>query len=141
MGNGHLKKILHSKDPHCFWCGRVTILITEDLEGKPSPPLMATIDHLISRYDPQRWVEKKKGNNKKVLACYECNHKRSIKETLALSRNEVLRRSKGFSLSLFQEEKASNHKACKQTKWALDRINKPSKMFSIWKNKSKRKKY
>jgi hypothetical protein len=60
---------------------------------------MATIDHIVSRYHVHRWVKKKKGQRRKVLACYECNHSRSVKETLCLSRAEVLKRSQGFSLS------------------------------------------
>ena len=62
-------------------------------------PLMATIDHVVSRYCISRWILKKKGQKRKVLACYECNHKRSVQETLGLSRAEILKRSKGFSFS------------------------------------------
>jgi hypothetical protein len=60
---------------------------------------MATIDHIVSRYNVRRWVQKRKNQRRKVLACYECNHNRSVQETLCLSRFEVLKRSRGFSLS------------------------------------------
>ena len=60
---------------------------------------MATIDHVVSRLNVHRWVQKRGGQKRKVLACYECNHKRSVQETLSLSRSEVVKRSRGFSLN------------------------------------------
>ena len=99
MSNRTLKLELWQKDDKCHWCKRHTILTHEpNLRGKPNP-LMATIDHVVSRYCISRWILKKKGQKRKVLACYECNHKRSVQETLGLSRAEILKRSKGFSFS------------------------------------------
>jgi hypothetical protein len=57
---------------------------------------MATIDHLISRYDPKRWVMR---DQTKVLSCYECNSTRAMKETETLSREELVMRGHGFSLN------------------------------------------
>jgi transcription elongation factor Elf1 len=98
MSNRSLKVELYEKDPRCHWCGRVTKLICEP-HLREVDSLMATIDHVVSRYHVHRWVKKKKNQRRKVLACYECNHSRSVKETLCLSRAEVLKRSQGFSLS------------------------------------------
>ena len=99
MSNHRLKIQLFEKDPRCHWCKRVTKLICEKALTSEADPLMATIDHVVSRYHLHRWVKRKKGQKRKVLACYECNHNRSIQETLCLSRAEVLQRSRGFSLS------------------------------------------
>lgn len=99
MSNHKLKVQLFNEDPRCHWCKRVTKLICEKALTGEADPLMATIDHVVSRYHLHRWVKRKAGQKRKVLACYECNHNRSIQETLCLSRAEVLRRSKGFSLS------------------------------------------
>lgn len=63
------------------------------------PKNAATIEHLVSRYNPARWRQKKPNERRRVLACYECNNNRSALETLCLSREEVLKRSRGFSLS------------------------------------------
>lgn len=99
MSNRTLKLELWQQDPRCHWCKRVTKLTNlATLRGHPDP-LMATIDHVVSRYHPHRWVKKKKNHQRKVLACYQCNHSRSVQETLCLSRAEVLKRSQGFSLS------------------------------------------
>ena len=99
MSNRSLKIELYKKDPKCYWCKRHTILISEpNLKGHPNP-LMATIDHIVSRFSPYRWKKKLPGQRRKVLSCYECNHNRSVQETLCLSRAEVLKRSQGFSLS------------------------------------------
>jgi hypothetical protein len=99
MSNHKLKVELFKQDPRCHWCKRVTKLICEKSLKGEADPLMATIDHVISRYHPHRWVKRKTGQKRKVLACYQCNHSRSTQETLCLSRAEILQRSKGFSLS------------------------------------------
>ena len=99
MSNRLTKLELHKRNPRCHWCKKTTILTNEsNIKGHPIP-LMATLDHLISRYNFARWRRKRPHERRKVLACYECNHSRSVKETLCLSRAEVIRRSKGFSLS------------------------------------------
>ena len=101
MSNRTLKLKLHAENPNCFYCGCLTILT--DIKSIPSgqslPPNSATIEHLISRYNVSRWKKKRKGEQRKVIACYACNHNRSILETLCLSRKEVLQRSKGYSLN------------------------------------------
>lgn len=96
MSNREVKEKLYQTDPRCYWCRRVTKLTNiPAIQGSPDP-LMATIDHLVSRYHPQRWVKRAVT---KVLACYECNARRAKEETLALPRAELLRRSQGFSLN------------------------------------------
>jgi len=60
---------------------------------------MATVDHVISRLNPERWVKKKDGEQRKVLACFECNSKRAQNEINSLSKDEIIRRSQGFSIS------------------------------------------
>jgi hypothetical protein len=99
VSNRELKLKLFAEDPHCHWCGRATVLTNvKEIKGKPNP-LMATIDHLVSRYNPERWVEKKPGENRKVLACFECNNNRSSVETKQLSPEELYRRGQGYSLN------------------------------------------
>jgi ribosomal protein S14 len=99
MSNRSLKVELWNEDSRCYWCGRHTHLTdTPRIQGR-ADPLMATIDHIVSRFYLHRWVKKKKGQKRKVLSCYECNHKRSVQETLSLSRSEVVKRSQGFSLN------------------------------------------
>jgi len=57
---------------------------------------MATVDHLISRYDPRRWLRTPTNEQRKVLACFECNQRRQKKETAQLSEAEKLARSLGI---------------------------------------------
>src|SRR5882672_3707588 len=96
MSNRDIKLKLHQTDSKCHWCGRETILTNiPEIHGEPNP-LMATIDHLVSRYHPQRWVRR---DITKVLACYECNSRRAREETDALPKDELVRRSRGFSLN------------------------------------------
>lgn len=95
-----LKIRLWERDNRCHWCRKPTVLT--DIKGGQLPPNSATIDHLISRLNPARWVKKKKGQKnerRRVLACYSCNQKRSFQETLCLSRAEIIKRSRGYSLS------------------------------------------
>lgn len=96
MSNREFKLKLWQADPRCYWCKRVTYLLNiPEIQG-PAPPLMCTIDHLISRYHPERYVKR---HQTKVLSCYECNAKRGIEETKKLSREELVKRGQGFSLN------------------------------------------
>lgn len=97
MSNRAVKVWLWKRNPHCHWCGCLTQL-TNCPDGK-IPADAATIDHLYSRLDLRRWLKRKRGEVKKVLACYDCNQRRSIEETARLSREEILKRSQGFSLN------------------------------------------
>lgn len=58
---------------------------------------MATIDHLISRYDPRRWLHTATNEQRKVLACFECNQKRQKEETAQLTQEEIVARSRGVT--------------------------------------------
>ena len=90
---------LWNSNPHCFWCGCLTIL-TNDAQQKGNPdPRMATVDHLYSRYNPMRWTRPKPGELRLVLACVECNSKRQVAETKALSQDEIIKRGQGYCLN------------------------------------------
>lgn len=127
MSNRNLKLELYNRNPHCHWCGRLTKLICES-NLRHVDPLMATIDHIVSRYHVHRWIKKKGRGRRKVLACYECNHKRSVQETLCLSRAEVLERSKGFSFS--PRGKPKIIKPVSNVRATLARLNKPDSMVT-----------
>ena len=96
MSNREFKLKLWQADPRCYWCKRLTRLLNiPEIQG-PAPPDLATIDHLVSRYFPERWIKR---NQTKVLACYECNARRGMEETKRLSKEELIRRGGGFSLN------------------------------------------
>lgn len=96
MSNRRFKEKLWQNNPCCHWCKRPTKLLhIAEIQGE-ADPLMATIDHLVSRYHPERWVRR---DTTKVLSCYECNSKRAREETKALPREELMRRGRGFSLN------------------------------------------
>ena len=101
MSNRALKLQLYAKNPHCHYCGCHMILtnVKNVTADNPLPPNAATIEHIVSRFHPHRWVKKKKGQHRRVLACLQCNQKKSHQEILSLSRADVLRRCRGFSLS------------------------------------------
>lgn len=60
------------RDPHCFWCARLTVFRREKPIHKPDS---ATVDHLYSNFHPKR-----KTDRSSVLACFECNNARSTAE-------------------------------------------------------------
>ena len=99
MSNRSLKLKLHQIDPKCHWCQRVTLLTNIAHVGSNPNPLMATIDHIVSRYNPERWVKRKPHEIRKVLACFECNNRRASEETARLSKEELFRRGNGFALN------------------------------------------
>lgn len=101
MSNRSLKLKLFKESDRCYYCNCQMILtnVSNIKSGQSLPDNAATIEHLISRLEPSRFVKKKKGTRRKVLACYKCNHSKSVLETLCLSRAEILKRSRGYSLN------------------------------------------
>jgi hypothetical protein len=100
MAKGDLKyrlRRLWKKDPKCHWCGEPTflILIPEGVELKigKQHPKMATIDHLYSRYDPER-KERFDGEPQTVLACHACNDRRNEEEQAAVPVEERTKRAR-----------------------------------------------
>lgn len=85
---GKWRRRMFDFDPRCYWCGRKTVWCA------PADGIMpadgATVDHLHSRYDRER-----RGNTRMVsvvLACYECNNRRSMEETRRIPIEELRRR-------------------------------------------------
>jgi hypothetical protein len=77
------RRRLWEADPHCTWCGTVTIWF-ENPSGRESlPNNAATLDHLYSRFDSRR--ESPRGGTKyTVLSCKRCNKGRNREQHLAL---------------------------------------------------------
>jgi len=71
--------VLWRKDPHCNWCGRLTVLYPSDTKKLPEDA--ATIDHMIDRNDPSHDYKVKQGKQTTVLACRRCNEQRSQKNS------------------------------------------------------------
>ena len=97
-----IKLRLYQSDPHCYWCGRITTLTKGHVNGHDCLS-QATVDHIYSKFNPKRWV---KGHDRKVIACYECNHARAVIEESQIPVEELQRRSLGFKFnynSLFPE--------------------------------------
>jgi len=83
---------LWSENPHCYICGRITILpsqLVKDYKISNPAKLMkfipdevkkriATIDHEVNRFDPRRQVQE--GRPRTYLACKECNDNRGNKD-------------------------------------------------------------
>lgn len=70
---------LFRHNPHCFWCGKLTMLSVEVRLKHDT----ATVDHLYSRLHPNRKVARQ-GRGRLVLACNQCNKDRSNAETRGL---------------------------------------------------------
>lgn len=83
---------LFQENPHCYWCGRLTQLVTRE-RGQRPPADMATIDHLRPRSDPTRREIPRPGEKRLVNACYECNNRRDKEMTAALPIEELRERS------------------------------------------------
>lgn len=88
--NSKRKYKLWAENPHCYWCGRLTIIVKLKPFEK-SPPNLATVDHIRSRLNPERGSDKKVNT---VLSCFECNGRRAEKETEGTSLEEIWQRSR-----------------------------------------------
>jgi len=70
---------LFKNDPNCYWCGKLTVNRDRKLEESSSTKDNdATVDHLYSKFQPERYRDGYKGIV--VLACGKCNHERGIEE-------------------------------------------------------------
>lgn len=108
-----LRKIrtsLWNESPRCYYCNKITTLPTDignlDMmqNNGETPDYMATVEHLYTRYDAERFEEG--GDEKCVLACYKCNHEKEIERTKLVPKEELHKRSKRYPLSKFVSEYA-----------------------------------
>lgn len=76
----------------CFWCGAsMTLPAYPPLRHRRPPANEATIDHLDSRWSPERG--RHNGESRHVLACWDCNGRRNTAEQASIPRAELWRRS------------------------------------------------
>lgn len=72
-----LRTRLWHEDPHCRYCGVLTILPEHLPKNKSGHvierPNMATIDHIRSRWDPARWEPNPTCERRRELSCKKCN--------------------------------------------------------------------
>lgn len=74
---------LWASDPHCHWCGRITVLpeVAPANKGDRLPPNAATVDHLITA---RQGGKQGRSSGPVVLACWGCNEMRNNIEQKAL---------------------------------------------------------
>jgi 5-methylcytosine-specific restriction endonuclease McrA len=90
MAMNHPKKrriTLWKKDPHCFWCGKLTV---DDGRNNSDS---ATIDHVRSRLHPLRKEPNCERQSRLVLACKDCNNARAFYENQTLGIPELRARA------------------------------------------------
>lgn len=80
-----LRGQLMDKHPFCYWCGGKVksypeFYNNEMKKGFKWPEDMATIDHLFSRWEPEKRYQAYLKSEDKVLACFRCNSERARKE-------------------------------------------------------------
>lgn len=89
---------LWQADNKCHWCRVETVLFLLGRYQK-MPDNYATIDHLKSRFDPERQVNPSY-EERTVLACNKCNFKRNLEETKSRPIEELWERSSKGHLSM-----------------------------------------
>jgi hypothetical protein len=65
------------RNPNCHWCNIPTVLVCNLLKAE-LPDNAATVDHRFCRGDSRRKYSSKSSITDTVLACYLCNHERSL---------------------------------------------------------------
>lgn len=82
---------LMEQHPFCYWCKQQVYEHPDTKrnlnKGERYPDNMATIDHLYSRFNPEKRYQVYKDHEDKVLACYACNTKRSEEEVKKLPKS------------------------------------------------------
>lgn len=86
---------LHKRNPHCYYCGVLTVLPESGVNTPgESVPNMATRDHVYSRWHPIRYTNSP-DRSKVVLACYKCNHSRNELEQQSIPKEVKMARGSG----------------------------------------------
>lgn len=88
------------RDPHCFYCRVVTVLPRPGHPKGPTPPNLATIDHLRPRHHPGRHEPNPNGELRRVLSCYKCNNERDRWEHENMPREKLWRMCGSVPLSM-----------------------------------------
>lgn len=72
------RRNLWNANPHCIYCGRLTILIEGHVKRLPSNA--ATLERLYHRLDPRRYCYLLKEKEKTALSCHKCNLRKGRKD-------------------------------------------------------------
>lgn len=79
------KRLYETQKGLCFWCGLSMVLIENAPSKVKNPPdNMCTIEHLESRWHPERGNFN--GSFRKVAACLKCNNDRDAKQLATIPR-------------------------------------------------------
>jgi hypothetical protein len=89
---------LWNQDPHCYYCKRKTVLVLMAPDERmprrfANYALRATLEHLRSRFHPDRQEPVENGEVRIVLACNECNQKKCTEEMAGQNLEELWVRS------------------------------------------------
>lgn len=103
---------LWKQNPHCHWCGCVTILpddiLKDDHERIPYTENMATVDHLYTRLTGLRYTMPSINGCNTVLACNKCNNDRNRVEEKMIGIEELRRRAESGRAHLRVKEPWKN---------------------------------
>lgn len=83
---------LFRQNPHCHYCGVLTVLHPPNPKNKYLPDNLATIEHLVTRFDPHR-QQHQAGERRLVNACRKCNAEQGAKRQREVPLEELHRRS------------------------------------------------
>lgn len=101
------RKKLYAENPYCPFCG-VKMILPEDVgfvdivhgDGtltqnlKYAPDNLCTIEHLYSRFNPQRQTRNQNNERRRIICCKKCNQDRGRQEELNVGIDELRRRSR-----------------------------------------------
>lgn len=115
---------LFKADPHCYWCG-IEVKIYNVQRHQKHPDDEATVDHLVSRYYPEKRKNPEKNERRLVLSCRKCNMDRAEEEKKKIPIEEIRKMSKRHKqVHITNQGFFGNYKiiccACKKT---LDETN------------------
>ena len=77
-----IRRRLWESNPHCIWCKQPTIWWTPS-DGGNMPDNAATIEHLLSRFNPIRYLLPRYPKDLMAIACNRCNNDRGAREDIS----------------------------------------------------------
>ena len=77
----HRLRLFEKADGLCYYCETKTIFPSVDNSTDGSPNL-ATIDHIYSKFHPDRMKPNSNNEKRHVLSCFKCNQERARLEEI-----------------------------------------------------------
>lgn len=108
------KRLFDAQGGKCHWCQCQCVISPKIADGK-LPLNEATTDHIFSKAEPRRWERPEHGKHVMVMACWQCNNRRSFVQAPKTHAEQIEQAGRNAARRKRHEEaQKNNRKKCLQ---------------------------